>query len=255
MRIPAVTLVVVLTTIITSGQEAPDSTPSSQPTTNVVWHESRALLPTRVILPFGYEGDRAYTLVVALHGYGSTAEAFSRVGKRLARHGFIVALPEAPYAMDVGGKLGYDWTLTHTGDEALEVRAAKLTGGEHLPAVVRDLRERHRIDHVYILGFSQGAIVAVLTGVYKPALFDGIISFGLPYFNLEWFQDDTFEKASGLRVLLVHGEQDQRASIEVSRKAREALRAARYDVVMRKFAGGHSVPGDELDFVAEWLKK
>lgn len=240
---------------IVSAQDTPPKPAPSAAEAVTIWHEAKALVPTLVILPSDFKPDEVHTLIVALHGYGSSAEAFERVGRRLADAGFIVALPEAPYPMLVGQKLGYDWFLYRRGDDALQLRAGALESEDHLPAVVTDLRRRYRIDDVYVLGFSQGAIVAIVTGVNNNGLFDGIITFGLPAFDTAWFRDNALRTGRDLRILLVHGDKDERAPISMSERARDTFSAAGYDVTFRTFSGGHAVPNDELEFVQGWVHK
>jgi phospholipase/carboxylesterase len=240
---------------VVSAQGDPPQPKRTETEVLTIWHEAKALIPTQVILPPDFDPEKAYSLIVALHGYGSSAEAFSRVGRRLANAGFIVAIPEAPYAMLVDGKLGYDWFLYHRGDDALQMRAGMLGAADHLPGVVTDLWRRYRIGDVYVLGFSQGAIGAFVTGLNNSGLFDGVVSFGLPAFDTAWFLDDTLRTARDLRILIIHGDQDERAPIRYLQKARDTLRAAGYDVTFRTFSGGHSVPNNELEYVKEWVQQ
>jgi len=223
--------------------------------TKTVWHEAKALVPTLVIPPKDFDPERSYTLIVALHGYGSSAEAFSRVGRKLANAGFLVALPEAPYALVIDGKMGYDWFLYQKGDDALQLKAAMLGIHHHLSAVVTDLRRRYRIRGTHVLGFSQGAMMAIVAGIYHNGLFDGIVTFGLPAFDTAWFQNDTLNAGSHVPVLLVHGKHDERAKIRVSEQARDRLRENGYKVILRSFDGGHTVPDDQLDVVETWLRE
>lgn len=238
------------------AQDAPPKPAQTDTEPITIWNEVKALVPTQVILPPQYDPASAHTMIVALHGYGGSAEAFSRVGRKLASAGFIVAIPEASYTILVNNqKLGYDWFLYHTGDEALQLRAGMLAATDHIPRVVTDLRRRYRLDAVYLLGFSQGAMMAFVTGINHNGLFDGIVTFGLPAFDTAWFLDDTLSTARDLRILVIHGEQDEPAPIAISERARDELRSASYDVTYRAFAGGHSVPNDELDFVKTWVQQ
>ena len=108
----------------------------------VLWHETTAVAPTRVFFPPEFDAGRAHTLVIALHGYGSSAEDFARIAHELTAAGFLVALPESPYAFLVEGRLGFDWTLFHIGDDALSNRATLPLMLEYLPAVARDISVR-----------------------------------------------------------------------------------------------------------------
>lgn len=242
------------------AQDATDSTSASSTMTEVFWQRTSTLAPIRMILPPGFVPEEPHTLIVALHGYGSSSESFRRVGERLAEAGFLVALPEATYAfLTGGGELGFDWGLYHTGDPELDRRAFELLITEYMPEAVRATQERYAVGSTYVLGFSQGAIVAMLSGIYLNEAFDGVISFGLAAYEPEWFEDPTLASplASGrhLSVLLIHGEDDERVPLAVSERARDHLAGKGYQVTLRHFRGGHTVPDDQLDFVAEWLRK
>lgn len=237
------------------AQDEPPKPAQAEAEVLTIWHETKALVPTQVILPPEFDPEHPRTLIIALHGYGSSAERFARVGRTLANAGFIVAIPEASYPILVNQELDYDWFLYSKGDDALQLRAGTLAAEDHLPGVVIDLRRRYRIDDVCILGFSQGAIMAFIAGVNQNGLFDGIVSFGLPAFDTAWFHENSLNTARDLRILIIHGEQDERAAIGISERARDTLRAAGYEVTLRTFSGGHSVPDEQLEFVRTWVQR
>lgn len=243
-----------LMSLAAQKQNSADSKATSEAKTELLWHEAKVLIPTRVIFPPKFDAKRDHTLIVALHGFGGSAEAFQRTVGEFAAKGFVVALPEAAYPMLSQGKLGYDWTLFVQGDRALTGRATVLAGSDQIAPMVTDLRQRYQIDRVYILGFSQGALLALTTGIYNSELFDGVVTFGPPAFDTSWFNGNTLAEASGVRVLLVHGRKDPHARFAVSEHARDALKGVGYDVTLRPFEGGHTVPKDQLDFVAKWIR-
>ena len=131
--------------------------------TDVFWHEAPTLVPVQLVFPPGFATDAPRTLVVALHGFGDTSSRFRPVADALAAAGHVVALPEATYAFPAGGRIGFDWTLHHLGDAAASSRAIRLLGTRYLPELVEAIRGRVTVDRVILLGFSQGAAVALLT--------------------------------------------------------------------------------------------
>lgn len=221
----------------------------------VIWHEVESLVPTPLFFPVGFDAEDPHTLIVALHGYGSSAEAFGRVGEQLAAHGFLVALPQAPYAFLVEGRVGFDWTLHHLDDDALANRATLPLVESFLPDLARDIGARYSIDRVYALGFSQGAVLAMATSIINHDVFDGVVSFGLPDLRSGWFPGDAFAAGRGVDVLLLHGDADDRVPFAVSSDARDRLTAAGYDVTLHSFRGGHSVLDEQLDYVARWIRE
>lgn len=230
----------------------PDGSAAS-PSTELFWHEVPTLVPIQMVLPKGFVRENPHTLVVALHGYGSSATEFRRIADELAAAGFVVALPEATYSMAIGAGVGYDWTLTQQDDPALGERATRLLASKYLPATVREIRGRYAIKDVYVLGFSQGAVVALLTGIYNPSVFRGVISFGLPVFDPSWIAPDAPTTGRGVHVLLVHGHQDERAPRSVSERTGAHFKQAGYNVSLRIFEGGHTVPSAELARAAQWI--
>jgi predicted esterase len=252
--VASVVILLSLTSPAAQEQDATDATATSPAKTELLWHEAKVLIPTQVFFPPEFEAKRARTLIVALHGIGGTAEEFHRIAEAFAAEGFMVAVAQAAYPMLTQGKIGYDWSLLHRGDFALIKRATELASSNQLPTVVTDLRKRYRIDRVYILGFSQGALLAMVTGLYNSGLFDGVVSFGPPAFDTSWFTGNILAASSGVRILLVHGQEDQSARFAVSEHARDSLKDAGYDVTFRPFAGGHTVPNDQLDFVVKWMR-
>jgi len=249
-----------LVPVTARAQEAADSMSASPTRADVFWQAVPALVPIRMILPPGFVAEQAHTLIIALHGYGSSSEGFQRVGERLAEAGYLVALPETTYPfLTEEGKLGFDWGLYHTGDPELDQRAFELLVTQYMPEAVRAIKERYAIEDTYLLGFSQGAIAAVLSGIYTNEAFDGVISFGLGGYDPAWFEIPVLAapltSGTHLSVLLIHGEADERVPLAVSELARDHLVGAGYDVTLRTFRGGHTVPNDQLDFVARWLRE
>ncbi|HET7038680.1 MAG TPA: dienelactone hydrolase family protein [Gemmatimonadales bacterium] len=230
-----------------------DRVPPASRDAEILWHEAPTLAPIQLIFPEGFSRERSWPLVVALHGYGGSAARFRRVGDRLAAAGFVVALPEATYPTPTAGGIGFDWTLMRQGDPAVGARATRLLVERYLPEAVADIRRRYAIDRVFVLGFSQGALVALLTGVRNDTVFDGAVGFGLPAFQPAWLGDDGRAGPHSPPVLLLHGADDDRAPVAVSRAARDSLSAAGFDITFRQFAGGHVVPGDQLALAARWM--
>ena len=212
-------------------------------------------MPIQIISPPDSTHAHNNTLVLVLYGYSLTAEKFGRVARHLAQSGFQVALPESPYAFLSEWGYGHDWTLHNKGDEALEARARNLMVSESLPGLLRALEKRCGAEDIHIMGFSQGAQVAIQTGIHASELVQGVIAFGLSGYETEWFEDHVFESARRIPILLLHGEEDEWDAISISRRARDHLVSGGFPARLRLFAGGHSVPNDQLDFVAQWIRE
>lgn len=83
------------------------------------------------------------------------------------------------------------------------------------------------------------------------------MTFGLGAFDAAWFtaRGETLADGRDMPILLVHGTADQLAPLAVAERARDALAAAEWEVTLRSFEGGHTMPVEEVAFAVEWLRK
>jgi phospholipase/carboxylesterase len=172
-------------------------------------------------------------LMVALHGYGGSADAtMSLLGARADAAGIVVL------AIDSRG-------ATWDG----------LTGnyGADVEVIDRSLRYVFRnravvADRISIEGFSDGASYALGLGLANGDLFSRILSFSPGFIPAQG------GRVGSPRVFDSHGTLDTTLPIEqASRTIVPALRADGYDVTYREFTGGHEVPADVLDEAFAWL--
>src|SRR5215467_16357260 len=68
-------------------------------------------LPIRTFLPFGYEPNYAYPLLVFFHGHGGNEEQVLRLAPRLSRRNYICIGLRGPQALCLraDGRTGYGW--------------------------------------------------------------------------------------------------------------------------------------------------
>jgi phospholipase/carboxylesterase len=127
--------------------------------------------------------------------------------------------------------------------------------------IIDRLKTEYNIGSVYLVGFSQGAEMAYLTGLSHPEIIDGIVVFGgrlMP----EWLADGAITQAAhtapahghhdGLRVFIAHGDEDVP---ERAYSARDTLMAAGFDVEYHEFHGGHFIHLDTLHEAEHWMKQ
>jgi len=219
---------------------------------DMVFVETPTLLATLVRTPEGFDPERAYPLFIALHGFGHSAERFLGVGAPFYSAGIIFASVRAPYPFLLeDGQLGYDWNLQHLGRPGVGDRATELTV-DYILTLVAGLRARYAVDRVYLMGFSQGGVFAYMTAIPNHTEFDGLVVFAAP-FDQSWFPDGSLSEGKDLAVFVAHGDADQAISIAASERARDTLTALGYDVTLRPFAGGHTVPQEVVAEVIRWI--
>jgi predicted esterase len=232
----------------------------------MIYIEGPALFGCLVRLPEKYAPERSYPLVVGLSGGGGNPEDLIALWDQFPDRNFIYAVPQAPYPMLNEGELGSDWAMWPTGDEEVIGRATELSE-KYIVKVVQDLARRHDIEDVYLMGFSQGAILAYLTGIKHHHVFKGIICLSGPAlltplvnpfagpFKSTWLTEEFIPDARELRVFITHGKDDHAVPYEMGIRSRDILETHGYDVTFRDFAGGHShPPGEILEQIVNWIK-
>jgi len=229
---------------------------------DTLWFQTAAYFPVMVERPEDFDTARAYPAVVALHGFDSSYDAFRRISPALTGAGFITIFPKAPYsypptAPDIQASWGLNmWTPPPlTDDQELDALTTDLTARKFIPAALQRVRREYRLGPVYVLGFSQGAIYALVTALYNRDDFSGVVAFGLAGFSRDWkaAYGDILGDGNHLPIYLALGRSDKYIPVEDIERARDVLTEAGYRVTLRLFEGGHSVPPEELARAVDWL--
>ncbi|HEY6101822.1 MAG TPA: phospholipase, partial [bacterium] len=106
---------------------------------------------------------------------------------------------------------------------------------------------------VYLMGFSQGAIMSLSVALTEPSLVAGVVAMSgrlLPEVLPRLAPPDALR---GLPILLQHGVADQVLPIQHGRTARDGLAALRVDLTYREYPIGHQVSDESLADAAAWL--
>jgi len=232
-----------------------------------IYFKSSALFQCFVKLPEDFDKDKSYRLVIGLHGGGSTPENLIKLWEGSGKVDFIYAVPQAPYSWLVGESIGYDWSLWPSGDTGLMKRASDMTAN-YISDLLIFLNQKYKIKESYLLGFSQGAIFTYVAGIKNFQHFDGLIIFSGPGLLkplvspfaeeqiINWLSAEFIEAANSLRVILVHGKDDQLVKYELGIQSRDLLKSYDFNVTFYDFTGGHVTPPKNiLEQVIQWIRK
>lgn len=190
-------------------------------------------------------------LLLLLHGYGSHEQDLMGLAPQLDPR-FLVASARAPQALDMGGFAWFPVEFTPFGLSLRheEAEAAR----DQVVTLVRALQQQHGIapGRTYLLGFSQGASMALSAALQHPELVAGVVSLsGL--FATQMVPDQGPETLRGLPVLMTHGRQDPLILIGQARKSRELLAALPVDLTYREYDMGHEIDWECLTDLRAWL--
>ena len=229
----------------------------------VIWSKIESFVPSIVSLPNTFDSTKTYSVVIGLHGFGTTAESFQSLSKPFNDAGFIYVTPEAPYSyLRRDGTIGYEWFLYDISSyimlerpaSELEKAAMRVTTEKHMGQLISELKESYNLSEIYVVGMSQGGIITYLTGIHHHDKIDGMIIFG-SVVDEDWLGNDNIQDGKGVRTLIIQGEKDKAVPVNFAEAGRDLLIKNGYDVTYKNFDGGHIVPHHLLPYVVEWINK
>jgi len=174
------------------------------------------------------EPGPARQLVVLCHGLGADGHDLIDLaphwGATLPHAAF--AAPDAPQPCDMA-PFGRQWFSI--GDRSpAHVAAGVAVARQALDSFIDAELARLALppDAYALMGFSQGAMTALYTGLRRPAAPRAVLA----YSGALVAEEQLAEAAARPPVLLVHGEDDEVVPVARSRRAESALTAAGFDV-------------------------
>ncbi len=191
-------------------------------------------------------------LLVLLHGVGSNEEDLIGLAPGLDPRFYLVSL-RGPLTLGPGSYAWFHVLFTpqgpsHDSDEAEASRRLLI---EAVPELVAATETDPR--RVFFLGFSQGAIMSLYTGLSRPDLLAGIVAMSGRV--LPEVQDHLADAAAleGLPILLMHGTQDAVLPVHHGREARDFLQTLPVALTYREYPMGHEVSRESLAAANAWL--
>lgn len=191
-------------------------------------------------------------LLLLLHGVGSNEHDLFALAPYLDAR-FLIVSARAPVALDYGGYGWFRIDFTPQGMVA-DVEQAR-ESLRLLPGFVDELVETYGADagRVYLLGFSQGAMMSLALTLTRPEMVAGLVAMSgrLPRQALEVEPDR--EALKGKPVLVTHGLYDPVLPVENGRDIRDHLAALPVELTYREYPMQHEVSPESLRDVAGWL--
>jgi phospholipase/carboxylesterase len=188
-------------------------------------------------VPEYYTTERAWPLVMALHGGSGNGRGFLWSWLRDARsHGAILVAPTAT---------GGTWALM--GED---------TDTPNLARILASVQARWNVDPSKLLltGMSDGGTFCYVTGLEGASPFTHLAPVAATFHPLMAEMADA-RRLRGLPVYLVHGRLDWMFPVQVARQAREALAAAGADVTYRELDDlSHCYPREMNAAILGWLR-
>jgi len=194
-------------------------------------------------------------LLILLHGYGSNEEdLFSFAGE--LPDDLIIISARAPQALGFGS---YSWYTIHFNSpqgkfsdmpEAIKAR-------EIIAVFIDEVQQKYDVspEKTFLLGFSQGTILAYAVALNYPEKVQKIIALS-GYVNPDLLPEDLNSKDySKLDFYISHGSVDQVIPVEWANKAPDFLKQLDIKHCYKEFPVGHGVSPKNFYEFGKWIEE
>lgn len=218
-----------------------------------------AEIPLHTDLPLKYleqanVESRNQPLVIFLHGYGSNEQDLFGIKDELPPQYTYLSV-RAPMTLEEGS---YQW-FRKKGEGAYngETDDLKTSRQVLLDFVAQAAKKYHtEADKVFLVGFSQGAIMSYEVALRHPEAVGGIAALSgriLPVLKSELKPD---EKRQPLAIFIGHGTADKRLPYTDGTEADSLLQSLSLKPEFHAYEGvGHSISATEMQDLSAWLQR
>lgn len=191
-------------------------------------------------------------LLVLLHGFGSNEHDLMGLVPYLDSAFYIVST-RAIY--DVG--FGYAWYYLYGVPGNLQHdNASRARSLEALTAFIKDLPLHVKGDakRIFLLGFSQGAVMSLNVALTAPHLVAGVVAIS-GYLDEQVAARVQVQSLdlSHLHILVMHGTLDDLIPVAGGRGIRNFLEKTNVNLEYYEYPIGHSIHPDALPVIQRWL--
>lgn len=191
-------------------------------------------------------------LIVLLHGVGSNEQDLFDLAQYLEPEAVVVSA-RAPNVLGPKSFAWYPVEFTAAGPiiDAEAAEASRLI----LLKFIGELIATYNVDakRVYLMGFSQGAIMSLAVALTQPEKVAGIVVMSGRL--LSEIKPKIVPHLNGLPVLMTHGRRDAIIPIKDARSASTYLSTLPVQLTYREYDMGHQLTAESLNDIVAWLKQ
>jgi phospholipase/carboxylesterase len=195
-----------------------------------------------------------HPVVVFLHGYGSNEQDLFSIADQLAP-GFIVFSIRAPHVINESGYGWFNLDL-QPGSQMRYDYGQATAASKQITAFIGHVKQRKDCDpdNVFILGFSQGAIMGYDVVLSNPGLVKGLVALsgGMMEETRRLKQADSGHVT---KLFSGHGTQDDVIAVKDGRHAAQTLSArSDFKVTFKEYPAGHFLTDAEMLDIRNWFQ-
>ena len=202
--------------------------------------------------------------VIWLHGLGADGHDFVPIVKEVLPR---LTLPE---------EMGIRFIFPHAPKQAVTINGGYVMRAWY-DVISPDLRQRqdrdgiigsqhhivqlinHEIAHgipsqrIVLAGFSQGGAIALYTALRFPQPLGGVMALSTYVPLAESTEQERSAQNQGIAVMMAHGEHDPLIPLQAAVESRDLLQQLGYRVTWHTYPMEHSVCGEEVADIGDWL--
>ena len=197
--------------------------------------------------------------VIWLHGLGADGHDFATLPPQLGmppgsaiRYVFPHA-PEMPVTLNMGMRMRAWYDIVSLDARGQDEAGIRRSAAAVDALIAREIERGVAASRIVLAGFSQGAAMALFTGLRYPDRLGGVVALS-GYLPLhEALADEAASANREIEIFQAHGQHDQVVPHALGHGSAERLRAAGYRVDWREYTMAHQVCLEEVQDIGRWL--
>lgn len=192
--------------------------------------------------------------LILLHGVGSNEKDLFRLKDQLPANALIISA-QAPMAMGPG-KYGWYEVDFSTGKPVYNA-AQELNSREKILAFLDEIVNQYKVDRqkIFLIGFSQGAIMSFTIALNTPKKIGGIIALSGRILKEAKTTIATEAALKSVKVMIAHGTNDQILPIQHARESKAFLQHRFPNFHYKEYPIGHQISEEVIRDIQEFLAK
>ena len=190
--------------------------------------------------------DSPRKVVIAIHGWTGDVSSMEPVARSLRLPDTKWLFPQAPYKSN---KSGYTWFDGNDETGWKYIESFKI-----INSLIQDLVDQgFKYDEIFLLGFSQGACLAMEWIIRQSFSIGGAIPIAGFIMYIDRFKIDATLESKGTQILLIHGDKDEIIHPEESEKALKLFQSLDYETNLHILSAGHKIPLSANNLIQQFI--
>ena len=203
-------------------------------------------------------GQSPQHCIIWLHGLGADGEDFVPVAQEMnlpvaVRYLFPHA-PEQPVTVN-GGYIMRAWYDITAADIAAQQDSVGIHASQAAikALIAQETARGIAPENIYLAGFSQGAAIALHTGLRHLPQLGGIVALSGYLPLAETLAHDIHSMPKNIPIFMAHGRDDTVVPFATGQSSADILRKQSYQLEWQEYAMSHTVCTEEIRDIESWL--